>query len=319
MKQSGNEIFKIVKKISVLFSHSNYLSSEFEILLEADINIIYKKRIRSFVENRWRSFSNTLNDILYLWKTISIFLNKFRDYNEKIRKLNNLLYKKELFYFNLLNRFNIYLNEIYKCQVIFEEEKINSFMLYDEFLKLNYLFDPLENENGENDEVSKLLYKVKIEIKQKWVETSKSNLKKKVFGEKGLLSKLRFFNYHEKEKFNFDFTDFFDILRRFIQKDQTPNIETEFYQYKYTKVYKHEFKLEDDVEFFWKNNSEKFPLLSNAVLQLFSIPSGSACVERSFSKLRKITKDRFWMENESLEHAIILYYNGDIQNKFKNI
>jgi len=48
----------------------------------------------------------------------------------------------------------------------------------------------------------------------------------------------------------------------------------------------------DDVLEFWKTHVERFPNLSKIAAQILSIPSSTACVERSFSDLRNLISEK---------------------------
>ena len=60
-----------------------------------------------------------------------------------------------------------------------------------------------------------------------------------------------------------------------------------------------------------------YPKLSDAALQLLSLPNGSAKVERSFSKLRKLQDPtRASMTKHTLRMQMTLYVNQDLEEKF---
>ncbi|CAM4913863.1 unnamed protein product [Rotaria socialis] len=48
-----------------------------------------------------------------------------------------------------------------------------------------------------------------------------------------------------------------------------------------------QFREDDDVLFFWKENTELFPMLSSMVRDFFAIPTSNTTVERLFSSSKK--------------------------------
>lgn len=67
---------------------------------------------------------------------------------------------------------------------------------------------------------------------------------------------------------------------------------------------------------YWKEQAISFPELSNFILDILSMPSGSCDVERSFSNLRQIqTPQRTSLSEENLKMQLMIYLNNKIQNE----
>ena len=63
--------------------------------------------------------------------------------------------------------------------------------------------------------------------------------------------------------------------------------------------------------------ARNYPNLSDVVLQLLCLPNGSADVERSFSKLRKLQDPtRSSMSENTLRMQMTLYVNQDLEGHF---
>ena len=68
---------------------------------------------------------------------------------------------------------------------------------------------------------------------------------------------------------------------------------------------------------YWKNMARNYPNLADVALQLLCLPSGSADVECSFSKLRKLQDPtRSSMSENTFRMQMILYVNQDIEGHF---
>lgn len=68
---------------------------------------------------------------------------------------------------------------------------------------------------------------------------------------------------------------------------------------------------------FWDSMSSRFPLLSKIATECIWMPVSSVDVERSFSNYKHLMNDRRErLTEENIRRLMILYYNGDIEQRF---
>ena len=67
---------------------------------------------------------------------------------------------------------------------------------------------------------------------------------------------------------------------------------------------------------FWSINKQEYPNLSEIAITYLCITCGSCDAERSFSKMRDLnTIKRNSMKSETLRMQMLLYFNGDIEQR----
>jgi hypothetical protein len=70
---------------------------------------------------------------------------------------------------------------------------------------------------------------------------------------------------------------------------------------------------------FWFSSQHNYPNLSKIAINFLCIPCGSCDAESSFSKLRDVnTIKRSRMSSDTLKMQMIMYFNGDIEEKLAN-
>lgn len=68
---------------------------------------------------------------------------------------------------------------------------------------------------------------------------------------------------------------------------------------------------------FWDSMSTRFPLLSKIAIECIWLPVSSVDVERSFSSYKHLLNDRRErLTEENVRRLMILYFNGDIEQRF---
>ena len=72
-----------------------------------------------------------------------------------------------------------------------------------------------------------------------------------------------------------------------------------------------------ELEAFWTSMTGRFPLLSKIALRSIWMPVTSVSVERSFSQYKHLLNDRRErLTEENTRRLMMLYYNGDIEQRF---
>ena len=149
-------------------------------------------------------------------------------------------------------------------------------------------------------------------LARKWESTCERNLCPEVCGSDGLWKKAivldPFLKVNQSQSFG-SYITMFEIVT-----DTPTDLEAEFNTYMCEPI---PDNLEIEILTFWKSKVAQYPRLSRAALQLLCLPNGSADVERSFSKLRKLQDPSCSsMSEHTLNMQMTLFVNQDLENHF---
>ena len=149
-------------------------------------------------------------------------------------------------------------------------------------------------------------------LARKWEATCERNLSPDVCGSEGLWKRAIVLDPFLKGGQSKSFNNYISMFK--LVTDEPTALEGEFNNYLHEPC-------PDDPEIeiltYWKSMARNYPNLSDVVLQLLCLPNGSADVERSFSKLRKLQDPtRSSMSENTLRMQMTLYVNQDLEEHF---
>ncbi len=315
-------IREIIISFGNLFVNASKLNEAFYELLET--NGLKAKKPNQVVEHRWFSYFKTSQDIIELWS----YLIEFVDYNssKKITSIKTLLGDQldQMLIFITINGIIDILTPIEALQRTLETNKPISHKIYGILKQLSQSFkhfsltDKVKNLlNGitvtNRNKVELLLTAFHNEIKNKWLATYNRNLNDDCFGDNGLLKKIQVFDPFNKCLQNQDFEYYKDLFLEASEVENIESLENEFKEYLSDSI---PDNLELEVLKYWSSIGYKYPKLSKIAITFLCIPFGSYDAERSFSKLRDLNiAKRNRMNSETLKMQMLLYFNGDIEER----
>lgn len=149
-------------------------------------------------------------------------------------------------------------------------------------------------------------------LARKWEATCERNLSPDVCGPEGLWKRAivldPFLKSGQLQSFN-SYISMFELV-----SDEPTALEVEFNNYLHEPCPDNP---EIEILTYWKSMARNYPNLADVALQLLCLPNGSADVERSFSKLRKLQDPtRSSMSENTLRMQMTLYVNQDLEGHF---
>ena len=128
------------------------------------------------------------------------------------------------------------------------------------------------------------------------------------------LSKMIIFDPFKKLLINQNFENYCDMMTSICNEREEKKLKQEFDLYLKSKIPENQ---EISVINFWLSYRKEFPLLSQIAIEYLFIETSSLDADRSFGKLRDVQHSkRSKMNEESIKMESIIYFNGDIENKF---
>jgi hypothetical protein len=313
-----SEIRQIIIKFGNLFVKANILRSEFYHILKE--NSIKEKIPRKTIDHRWFSYYYTMNDIIDLWPYLLEFIDSNK--SQKIDKLKSLLSgdtKRQKIH-AIIRNLILLLKPILVIQNKFENCRANSHEIYslaNEKL-LSTIQTPIPpiisslNLNAQK-EVKSLLKIFQNAMTLKWKDTFDRNCDASVFAKNGFLYKIMIFDPFKKCQLTKDFEFYKDLFHNIHSTDDSNELIIEFNSYINSKM---PDNLDIEPLEFWKSAQNDYPILSRIAIEYLCIATNSLDAERSFSKLRDVQNlKRCKMTPETLSMQMILYFNGDLENK----
>ncbi len=162
----------------------------------------------------------------------------------------------------------------------------------------------------------KILKDFQNEDQNKWYSTYSRNLSDDVFGDNVLFKKLQIFDPFEKVILFQHFDYYKNLFLEIFDEKDLNIIENEFKTYFSEEVPDNQ---EIDALTNWINSFHKFPKLSKIAISFLCMACGSYDAERSFSKMRDInTVKRNRINSNTLKTQMIMYFNGDIEQRLVN-
>ena len=137
-----------------------------------------------------------------------------------------------------------------------------------------------------------------------------------MFWRKRIIQKIQVFDPFNKCLQNQDFEYYKELFLQVSEAEDIKSLENEFKEYLSDLIPDNS---ELEVLKYWSSVEHKYPKLSKIAITLLCIPCGSCDAERSFSKLRDLnTTKRNRMNSETLKMQMIMYFNGDIEERLMN-
>jgi hypothetical protein len=313
------EVRSLIIKFGNLFLNSNSLLNEFYSLLSE--NGRDNKKVKQVVDHRWFSYYLTINDIIDLWPYLCEFIDTHN--STKIDKIKNILINEtnRIKIFAIFKSIQSFLQPLYLSQKKCESNQPNSQTIYKlvnetiiSYLNIEISTSHLESISLKvQKEVKNIVHAFQNAISKKWNETLNRNCDKSVFGKNGFLYKLIIFDPFLKSQMPKDFEFYSDFFSHSTQTQNLNDLKIEFNSYIISDIPDN-----NDIKVleYWLSSVNIYPFLSSIAIEYLCIATNSLDAERSFSKLRDIQDSkRTRLSSETLSMEMIMYFNGDIEEK----
>jgi hypothetical protein len=326
------DIRQVVIKFGAIFKHAAKLERLFYQICQGNgLSDEETCKPPAVVPTRWFSFYHSATITRRMWQHLLTFIDSPQCQGENANALKTLLGDDKHRQF-LLIKLVFLLENLGPVHEIQKELESGDPMLHRMYHKVNVQLQT-EIATKASEDISlgtetttllsvlsasdaRILKNTLIDFNQtlarKWQATCERNLNPDVCGSEGIWKKAIVLDPFLKPSQSQSFSNYLSMFE--IVEDDHTVLESEFNNYLHEPCPENP---EIKILTYWKGVTQLYPKLSDAALQLLSLPNGSADVERSFSKLRKLQDPtRARMNESTLCMQMTLYVNQELEERF---